>query len=59
MFITKLTEGVIVPLENANVPVQLNVVQVMVPILLNIPELYVAVELHVKLNVAKLIVPAA
>ena len=58
MFITKLTEGVIVPLENANVPVQLNVVQVMVPILLNIPELYVAVALQVKLNVAKLIVPA-
>jgi hypothetical protein len=56
--VTKLTEGVIVPLECAKVPLTVNVVQVIVPKLVNVPETYVAVELHVKLNVAKSIVPA-
>ena len=56
--VTKLTEGVIVPLECAKVPLTVNVVQVIVLKLVNVPETYVAVELHVKLNVAKLIVPA-
>ena len=50
--------GVIVPLDNVNVLVapQVHVVQVIVPILLKVPELYVAVLEHVKLNVAKLVV---
>ena len=56
--VTKLTLGVIVPLECAKVPLTVNVVQVIVLKLVNVPETYVAVELHVKLNVAKLIVPA-
>ena len=34
------------------------VVQLIVPILLNVPDVYVAVLEHVKLNVAKSIVPA-
>ena len=50
--------GVIVPLDNVNVPPQVHVVQVIVPILLNVPAVYVAVLEQVKLNVAKLIVPA-
>ena len=49
----------IVPCVNVNVPtLTVNVVQVIVPMLLNVPEVYVAVLEQVKLNVAKLIVPA-
>jgi len=41
-----------------NVPETVHVVQVIVPILLNVPAVYVAVLEHVKLNVAKFTVPA-
>jgi len=47
-----------VPLANVNVPAQVQVVQLIVPILLNVPAVYVAVLEQVKLNVAKSIVPA-
>jgi len=55
--ITKLTEGVIVPDECANVPCVVHAVQVMVPMLFNVPAVKVAVLEQVKLKVAKLIVP--
>ena len=50
--------GVIVPLVIVNVPVTVQVVQVIVLKLLNVPAVYVAVLEHVKLKVAKSIVPA-
>jgi len=56
---TKLVLGVIVPLLNANVgPFSVNVVQLIVPILVNVPPAYVAVLEQVKLLLAKLTVPA-
>ena len=55
---TKLVEGVSVPCVNENAPVTVHVVQVIVPMLFNVPDVYVAVLEQVKLNVAKSIVPA-
>ena len=57
---TKLELAVIEPLVNVNVaPVStVQVVQVIVPMLFNVPAVKVAVLEQVKLNVAKLIVPA-
>ena len=55
---SKLTLGVIVPPLSVNVPALVQVVQDIVPILLNVPAVYVAVLEHVKLKVAKSIVPA-
>ena len=55
---TKLVLGVIVPLVIVNVPAQVQVVQVIVPVLSKVPAVYVAVLEQVRLNEAKSIVPA-
>ena len=56
---TKLVEGFIVPLVKSNAgPLMVNVVQVIVPILTNVPLVYVAVLEQVKLNPPKSMVPA-
>ena len=56
---TKLTEGVIVPLEKVNEgPLIVKVVQVIVPMFDSVPLLNVAVLEQVRLNVAKFKVPS-
>jgi len=57
---TKLVLGVMVPpvMVNVEAAAIVQVVQVMVPILLNVPAVYATAPEQVKLNVAKLIVPA-
>ena len=56
---TKLLEGFIVPPVKSNAgPLMLNVVQVNIPILTNVPLVYVAVLEQVKLNPPKSMVPA-
>ena len=47
----------IVPLASVNVPAQVHVAQDIVAMLLNVPAVYVTLPEHVKLFVAKLIVP--
>lgn len=55
---TKLTEVLIAPLVKLNVgPLIVNVVQVIVPMLLKVPPVYVAVLEQVKLKVPKSKVP--
>ena len=54
---TKLVEGVNVPCVSENAPVTVHVVQVIVPMLFNVPAVYAAAPDPVKLNVAKSTVP--
>ena len=54
---TKLVDGVIVPLLKEKVPLFVNVVQEIVPVLVSVPAVNDAVLEQVKLNVAKSMVP--